>query len=630
MIHLFQAIFIFLSSVNCQTKLNLHGPLPLHMDCQNIAETDNGFIGLQYFYDQLSQQGKNLNLDKITFSFWIMVNSKMKLDGRQIIFAFVDGYSQNPYMNLMLYYQLEYGDYYMYLVNSRFVPEILKLKIDQVNDLYIGFWNHILLSIDQSNQNAFLNLKFFSTYNYQLSQKLETLVSQKLIYRFGFHSRITNEQLYDMVSDYKACVDIANFDFINGWTTMDSEVYVDYDVELKFFLKPFQIKNLNVDSQFQDIKLRVSQNQASYSGTIGLLLYRDKQIVYTFEEQMSSFTIMFWVKQNNINKSFQFLSFTDDMIQETIIGFGVNKQSKLVFYQYYTEQNQLGTLTSSNWNHITIGLLDLSINEDFIPQNLKKIMRTFIGATQSSLIMVQNIKTYKRLVIGPVFKDSRGSDFLDIQDIRIFKGYGILQSQDDCQLFVGPYCAFCKSGTHYCKEQDPNDDNQIYNCPAGYKEESNTCVQIAIANCLRQQDNYCQICAINYQLDNITGRCNFMNTSPKSPFNCQDSWAIFCQKTILQTMTVTQKQEISKLCKQNVYTYHSSSFTCSAQIINQCNQAQYLSQCYKCNSNYALTESKTCRSQQKMRFQIYFYLQLHKLQFLYLLLLQSQQLLLRW
>lgn len=51
-----------------------------------------------------------------------------------------------------------------------------------------------------------------------------------------------------MTSDYMACIDVANFNFINGWTTMDSEIYVDYDVELKFSLKPFQTKTINVES----------------------------------------------------------------------------------------------------------------------------------------------------------------------------------------------------------------------------------------------------------------------------------------------------------------------------------------------------------------------------------------------
>ena len=51
-----------------------------------------------------------------------------------------------------------------------------------------------------------------------------------------------------MGSDYKACIDLANFDFINGWTTMDTEIYVDYDVVLKFFLKPYQSKTISVDS----------------------------------------------------------------------------------------------------------------------------------------------------------------------------------------------------------------------------------------------------------------------------------------------------------------------------------------------------------------------------------------------
>lgn len=99
------------------------------------------------------------------------------------------------------------------------------IKVMRMHFLILSFSQPIII-------NYHKNLKHWS-----LRSKIK--LYNRLIYRFGFHSRITNEQLYDMVSDYKACVDIANFDFINGWTTMDSEVYVDYDVELKFFLKPF-------------------------------------------------------------------------------------------------------------------------------------------------------------------------------------------------------------------------------------------------------------------------------------------------------------------------------------------------------------------------------------------------------
>ncbi|CAD8053689.1 unnamed protein product [Paramecium primaurelia] len=591
MCFLIKAILILLPFVNGAQKLRLQGSKPLYMDCKMIDERDNGFVGSQYFYKYLSQSGNLLNLDQITFSFWMLVYSKMKLNGKQILFGFVDGYTNNPYLNLMLYYQIEQGDYYMYVVNQRFSPEIIKLKLKQENDLYIGSWNHILLSIDQSTSNTFINLKFFSTFDYQLNQFQETLVNQKLNYKFGVHSRITNEQLYNAPFDYKACVYIANFDYINGWTTMDSEIYIDYDLELKYFLKPYKTNGLNVNDIFMNVIMRSYTNPIIYSDTIGLILYKNTQIVYNFMEQLSSFTMMFWIKPQNIISNFQFLSLTDDALQKTSVGFGISKEYYLLFHQNY-DKTYLGNLADNVWVHVTAGFLELSLNYDFYPTNQKKLLRVFIDEVQVTLKTITNVIVYRRLVLGPIFNDDFGSEMIDIQDIRIFKGYGILKSQGDCQLFVGAYCAFCKAGTHYCKEQDPTDNINIYKCPAGYKESGTSCALISISNCLRQSGSLCTVCADNYLLKN--GQC-VMITALVSPFNCQDDFAIFCQRRNLLIMNSKSIDDKSKLCIDSYNQYNPATYRCE-QISSQiCLQAQYLKSCYVCNSGYYLTELNTCQ-----------------------------------
>lgn len=81
--------------------------------------------------------------------------------------------------------------------------------------------------------------------------------------------------MYDAPYDYKACANIANFDYINGWTTMDSEIYIDYDLELKYFLKPYKVNGLNVNDLFMNVVLRSYSNPIIYSDTVGLILYKN-------------------------------------------------------------------------------------------------------------------------------------------------------------------------------------------------------------------------------------------------------------------------------------------------------------------------------------------------------------------
>ncbi|CAK83115.1 unnamed protein product (macronuclear) [Paramecium tetraurelia] len=277
MIVLIMVILLLLPFRNQAQRLKLQGPKPIYMNCIQIDERENGFVGSQYFYEYLSQSGNLLNLDKITFTLWINIYKQSKLSGKQILFAFVDGNTNNPYINLMLYYQTSAGNYNMTLLNQRQSPEIV--NITQQNDLYIGSWCHIVLSIDQSTNNTFINFKFFSTIDWKMNSIQETLVNQKLKYNFGVHSRITNEQLFNTSTDYKACVNIANFYYINGWTTMDSEIYLDYDLELKYFLKPYQLKGLNVTDQFTNVALRQQSNPIFYSDSVGLLLFKNTRIV---------------------------------------------------------------------------------------------------------------------------------------------------------------------------------------------------------------------------------------------------------------------------------------------------------------------------------------------------------------
>ncbi|CAD8214253.1 unnamed protein product [Paramecium pentaurelia] len=337
-----------------------------------------------------------------------------------------------------------------------------------------------------------------------------------------------------------------------------------------------------------------------YSGSIGINLYKNTQIVYNFIEQLPTLTIIFWVKPQNILSSFQFLSFTDDVLQETSIGFGVNKFYNLLFYQIYNK-TPVCNLTQNIWNHVTIGILDISFDDDFEQLNQRKLMRIFIDNVQSNLTVITNIKPYKRLVLGPVFMDDKGSEIIDIQDIKIFKGFGIRQTLNhDCLIFVGDYCAFCKSGTHYCKEQDPNDDTKVYPCPAGYKEQQNSCSKIIIPNCLRLSSSSlsCDICEQNYALMN--GQCIQNSVILSSPFKCSDQNAQFCsfnQTLNVLSNTLDEKQvskQISKLCTNNLYS--SSQLKCTGAAVSSCLKSQFNSKCTQCNNNNVLTELKECKS----------------------------------
>ncbi|CAK71014.1 unnamed protein product (macronuclear) [Paramecium tetraurelia] len=584
-----KAFLFLLPFLNQAQRFKLQGSKPLYMNCIDINESDNGFVGNQYFYDQLSQSGSLVNLDKITFTLWINVYQKYKLNGKQILFAFVDGNTNNPYLNLILYYTISSGQYTMTLSNERFSPEIVLLPLSQQNDLYIGSWCHIVLSIDQSTSNTFINLKFFSTYDNSLNQIQDVLVNQKLKYKFGVHSRITNEQLFKSSTDYKACVNIANFYYINGWTTMDSETYMDYDLELKFFLKPYRAKGFNVNDQFMNVALRQYSNPVFLGSPIGLYLYKNTQIVYTFMEDLGSLTMMFWIKPMNIVSLFQFISLTDDALQQTSIGFGVSSDYYLQFHQNYGK-SPLGKLEESTWAHVTVGVLELSYNSDFIPTSSVKLLRVFINKSQVEYKKIYSVIAYKRLILGPIFTDDYGDECIDIQDIKIYKGYGIQKSQGDCRLFVSAYCAFCRPDTHYCKEQDPTDDDNIYTCAAGYKETPNGCSPITIQNCLRQSGPQCAICADNYNLS--SGSCTQINPLV-SPYECDDPNAIFCRRTIYRDNSKSTFEQ-SKLCKLD-YGQQSNQFYCENKYSNNCVQAQFQQKCYKCNNNYYLTEQNTCQ-----------------------------------
>ncbi|CAK76737.1 unnamed protein product (macronuclear) [Paramecium tetraurelia] len=587
MFFLIKTILLLLPLLNQAERLKLQGAKPLYMNCMQINERDNGFVGSQYFYESLSQSENLVNLDKITYTLWINIYQKPKLTGRQILFAFVDGNTNNPYLNLMLYYQSSAENYNLTLSNSKYTSDILNLT--RYTDLQINSWYHIVVSIDQSTSNTFINLKFFSTYNWKMNSIQDTLVNQKLKYNFGVHSRITNEQLYKSSNDYKACVNIANFYYINGWTTMDSDIYLDYDLELKFFLKPYQLKGLNVSDQYMNVNLRKQSNPIFYSDSIGLLLFKNTQIVYTFMEDLVSLTMMFWIKPQNIVSLFQFISLTDDVLKQVSLGFGVNFDYKLQFHQNYGN-SALGLLTDSTWAHVTAGVLELSYDANFIPTNQKKLLTVYIDDNQVQQKTINNVIAFKRLILGPTATGNFGAEMIDIQDIRIFKGYGIQTGRGDCLLFVGAFCAFCQPNTHYCKEQDPNDDIIIYNCTAGFKETQSGCFPIAIQNCLRQQGSGCINCADNYQLQN--GQCQQINPL-FSPYNCSDSNAIFCKRNI--TNPINNKIEQSKLCKIDFNIQNSAAY-CQKDSQNNCQQAQFYKKCYKCKTDNYLTEQNTCQS----------------------------------
>ncbi|CAK71010.1 unnamed protein product (macronuclear) [Paramecium tetraurelia] len=580
--------------VYAQTKFLLQGPLPLNIDCKIQSPIENGFIGNQYFYNSLSQNGTLLNLDKITFSLWMQVHSDPQLKEKQLIFAFYDG-NQTATINVMLYYQTEKDGTYLYFINEKFSQQIIKLKITIINKV----WNFLFISIDQSTDNCFINLKFFSigdtSNNPQFFQAIETLVSQKLPYIFNERSRITNEMFNGFSSrDQKACINIANFYYINGWISMDKEFYVDYDSELKFQLKPFASDGIVVSNTYTDIILRKFTIPIEYTGSIGMNFYKNTQIVYNFFEQLPSVTIMFWVKPQSLVSSFQFLSFTDDVLQETSIGFGVNKLYNLLFYQGFSK-TPVCSLSSNVWNHVTVGILDISINDDFKPLNQRKLLRIFIGNVERNLTIITNVKPYQKLVLGPVFMDDQGSEIVEIQDIKIFKGFGIRQTYNqDCQIFVGSYCAFCKPSTHFCKEQDPNDDSKFYICPAGYKYENYLCKKIMIPNCLRMSSSSpsCEICDQNYNL--ISGLCQLKNLAASSPFTCSDTNAQLCSFNITQDVILqsSNTKQVSKLCSNNKYSNAQS--TCALITVPNCDKAQYQSGCSQCSPSYIMTDKKTC------------------------------------
>ncbi|CAD8134164.1 unnamed protein product [Paramecium pentaurelia] len=589
---MFHLVFLIIISYIAypQTTFQLEGPLPLNIDCKISSSIENGLIGNQYFYNYMTKNGTLLSLDKITFHMWMQFHSELKSDARQIIFCFFDGNKSN--INVMLYFRIENDLTYLYFENK---IQKFNSTIRQYINRQLKVWNHLLVSIDKSTENTFINLKFFTvTDNPQLFQSTETLTNQKIPYNFGSRSRITNEKITE--KDIKACINIANFYYINGWATMDTEFYFDFDLQLKFALKPYSQNGIIVSNIFSDIVLRKQTEYIEYSGSIGINLYKNTQIVYNFIEQLPTLTIIFWVKPQNILSSFQFLSFTDDVLQETSIGFGVNKFYNLLFYQIYNK-TPVCNLTQNIWNHVTIGILDISFDDDFEQLNQRKLMRIFIDNVQRNLTVITNIKPYKRLVLGPVFLDDQGLEIIDIQDIKIFKGFGIRQTLNhDCLIFVGDYCAFCKSGTHYCKEQDPNDDTKVYPCPAGYKEQQNSCSKIIIPNCLRLSSSSlsCDICEQNYALMN--GQCIQNSVILSSPFKCSDQNAQFCsfnQTLNVLSNTLDEKQvskQISKLCTNNLYS--SSQLKCTGAAVSSCLKSQFNSKCTQCNNNNVLTELK--------------------------------------
>ncbi|CAD8136460.1 unnamed protein product [Paramecium pentaurelia] len=572
-------------------KLILQGPASKKMDCKKLDKNDNGFKGSQFFYEKLSNYGQNTNLDKITFRLWFMVYQKMRFPGKQILFAFLDGYDTDSYINLMVYFNLQSSNYTLYVINEKMNSELMNILIDQQNDFFIGYWNYLLISIDQSSGDVFLNLKLFSTYNYQLQQFQDSLPSKKLNFRFGVHSRITNEQLYQIIQDYKACVYIANFEYINGWTTMDREIYFQDQIDLKYSLKPFQSEGLNVNSQFINVKL-IDQKNIEYSGIIGLNIYKDTRILYNFEEQMDSFTIIFWMKPQKISSFFKLISLTDEYVKLISLGFGVNQN-----YNFLIFQNKLeiytGNLNPNQWKHITIGILEISRNQYFKATNSVKMLKVYIDDLMVYLQQIQNFKSYKRLLIGPLLLESRGQEVVDIQDFKIFNGYGIYESSGDCRLFAGLYCAFCKSLTHYCKEQDPLDDNNIYQCPAGYRIENGYCKPNTIALCLRQIGGSCIECEQNTIL--IQGECQPQTQLNRvSPYPCQGLNVVLCQITnIVKNSELTSLQR-ARLCNSNLYNI--AKFECTDNQVASCKYSQYSGLCFECKASFYLTELKVCVS----------------------------------
>ncbi|CAK55961.1 unnamed protein product (macronuclear) [Paramecium tetraurelia] len=589
MINLISITLLFWLAVT-QYKLILQGPASKKMNCKQLDKGDNGFIGSQYFYEKLSNYGQNTNLDKITFRLWFMVYSKMRLPGKQILFAFLDGYDIDSYINLMVYFNLESSNYSLYVLNEKVNPEVMSILVDQQKDFFIGYWNYLLISIDQTSGDAFLNLKLFSTYNYQLQQVLDALPSQKLNFRFGVHSRITNEQLFQKIEDYKACVYVANFEYINGWATMDKEIYVQDQIDLKYSLKPYQSEGLIIDSQFINVKLR-QQTNIEYSGIIGLNIYKDTRILYDFQDKMDSFSIIFWMKPQQIVSNFKLISFTDEFIKLISLGFGVNQNYAFMVYQNDNQIN-IGDLSPNQWKHITIGILEISRNQYFKATNSVKMMKIYIDDQMVYLQQIYNFKWYKSLLIGPLLLESRGQEVIDIQDLRIFNGYGISESSGDCKLFAGLYCAFCKSQTHYCKEQDPLDDINIYECPAGYKLENGYCKPIPIALCLRQSGGNCVECDKNAILSQ--GICQIQTQLNRvSIYPCSGKDVVLCQTTDIVKSQILTSVQRARLCSSNLY---NTKYECAGSQVLSCKYSYYSGLCFECKDSYYLTELKICVS----------------------------------
>ncbi|CAD8048323.1 unnamed protein product [Paramecium sonneborni] len=573
--------------VQAQYKLILQGPNSKKMNCKAIDKDLNGFTGQQYFYEKLSNYGQYTNLDKVTFRLWFMVYSKMRMPGKQILFAFLDGYDSDSYINLLVYYKLEQSKYQLYVLNEKMNPELMNLQIEEENNFFIGYWNFLLISIDQTSGDTFLNLKLFSTYNYQLLQVQDALPSQKLRFKFGTHSRITNEQLFEKIDDYKGCVYIANFEYLNGWATMDRQIYFQDQIDLKYSLKPYQNIGLNVDQQFQKVKLR-SEKNIEYSGNIGLNIYRDSRILYDFDEK-TDLTIIFWMKPQSIISIFQIISFTDEYVKQISLGFGINQDYQLLMFQN-KNQIQTGILNPNQWQHITVEMLEISRDQYFKVTNAVKMVNIYIDAQQVYLQQIQGFKQFKRLLIGSLKLQNKGQEVIDIQDIKIFNGYGIQESKGDCQLFVGLYCAYCKALTHYCKEQDPLDDVNVYDCPAGYKLENGICKPNTIANCLRQKGGACIECEQNTIL--YQGICQTqINQNRVTLYPCTGTGVVLCQITNVIKKSEKTLLQKAKLCSSNLY---NSKYECAGNQVQGCKYSQYQGFCQQCKESYYMTELKTC------------------------------------
>ncbi|KAM3128138.1 hypothetical protein pb186bvf_019737, partial [Paramecium bursaria] len=480
----------------------------------------NYFIGNNYFYSYFTKNGTFTDLSKLTFILWVKFtgnNLYNKKTGRQILFQLVDGPNNNSFVNLQLSVYVNNGlqlAAYSGDVTASYAPQVILPLTNTEDATNLLGWNQIVISIDQSQQISFINLKFYDSYrktNYQL--QYPSINRTIFNYKLSQQIRITNEVLIDQdKSDQRACAYIANFEYYIGWVTMDTEPFLEYSSNLSFYLKP-----VNSLDQISENQIPMKSQSGIYYNNIGLKIYKNTRVEYVFKEQMNSFIFSFWMNPNIvsdglINPNYQLFSFTDDSLLKTAIGIGINNKLKLLLYQNYN-QRQL-TQLQVGWSHVVAYFVQNSWDNDFNPSSKKQVY-IFVNGTNitdaSATPTVEGIFQWSRIVIGLLFRDLQDQNYVIVQEMKIFSGMALQKSQFGCILQAAsdnPFCILCdisQPSSSFCQEDQTPFSTSSYLCPQGQYKVNNNCTAIPVANCSRYDSGACTAC--NYGFSLQWGQC---------------------------------------------------------------------------------------------------------------------------